>query len=195
MPFFNDRLKPFLNTLPVVLYEFLQHPDGSGEVKYVSPNSKAILGYPPEYFIEDKELKWEFIHPDDRTKFRDKSVATVYDEFFSISVRIILPSGEVRWVRFRSKPEIKRNTGDIVWAGCIVDITEIKEANEEIRLLQKIIPICSYCKGIRDDDGYWKSVEEYISSHTSSQFSHGICDNCMKKHLPKIYDKKRSRPV
>jgi len=190
MPLSNDSLKPFLNTLPVVLYEFLQHEDGSGEVLYVSPNSNSILGYPSEYFIEDKSLKWEFIHPDDLKKFRDKSVNTIYDDFFSISVRIILPSGEIRWVRFRSKPEIKRNSGDILWAGCIVDITDLKEANEEIKLLQGIIPICSYCKNIRDDEGYWKSVEEYISSRTSTEFTHGICDACMKKHFPKIYDKK-----
>lgn len=48
----------------------------------------------------------------------------------------------------------------------------------EINVLRGILPICSRCKKIRDDDGYWHSVEEYISEHSEVQFSHGLCKTC-----------------
>ncbi len=52
---------------------------------------------------------------------------------------------------------------------------------EEIRTLRGIIPICAWCKGIRDDDGYWHNVETYITSRTEAQFSHGICPECVEE--------------
>ncbi len=54
----------------------------------------------------------------------------------------------------------------------------IKRAQEEIKTLKGIIPICSSCKSIRDDKGYWKQVEEYIETRTDAEFSHGLCENC-----------------
>jgi len=58
---------------------------------------------------------------------------------------------------------------------------------EEIRVLRGILPICTYCKDIRDDQGYWHAVEEYFASHSDADFTHGICPDCMAKHFPKEY--------
>jgi len=60
------------------------------------------------------------------------------------------------------------------------------------------VPICSYCKEIRDDKGYWNQVEAYVSRYTEAQFSHSICPKCLKKHFPEIdleeeHDKLRRR--
>lgn len=55
---------------------------------------------------------------------------------------------------------------------------------EEVRVLRGILPICSYCKSIRDDQGYWHDVDRYIASHTEADFSHGICPDCMARHFP-----------
>lgn len=55
---------------------------------------------------------------------------------------------------------------------------ELKKALEEIKQLQGILPICSRCKKIRDDNGYWNQVETYIEKHTDALFSHGICKPC-----------------
>jgi hypothetical protein len=52
----------------------------------------------------------------------------------------------------------------------------------EVKTLKGIVPICSFCKKIRDDKGYWDQVEVYVSQHTEADFSHGICPECMKKH-------------
>lgn len=60
--------------------------------------------------------------------------------------------------------------------------TKLKIALEEIKKLKKIIPICAYCKKIRDDKGYWEEVEDYFKKHSNSEFTHGICPECVEKH-------------
>ncbi|MBT4522549.1 MAG: hypothetical protein HOC23_21340 [Halieaceae bacterium] len=60
-------------------------------------------------------------------------------------------------------------------------IEELELALNEIKALKGILPICSYCKNIRDDEGSWEQMEAYISSHSDTQFSHGICPDCLVK--------------
>jgi len=67
-------------------------------------------------------------------------------------------------------------------------VTELQKAIDEIKVLRGIIPICVHCKKIRDDAGYWESVEQYIQEHSEAGFSHGICPDCLKKHFPDIAD-------
>jgi PleD family two-component response regulator len=55
---------------------------------------------------------------------------------------------------------------------------ELTEAMEKIKSLQGIIPICSRCKKIRDDEGYWNMLEKYIEEHSLAEFSHSLCENC-----------------
>ncbi|MCP3926011.1 MAG: hypothetical protein GY714_25900 [Desulfobacterales bacterium] len=55
---------------------------------------------------------------------------------------------------------------------------------KRIETLRGIVPICSFCKQIRDDSGYWNRVEEYVAKHTEAKFSHGICPDCLEKHYP-----------
>jgi hypothetical protein len=58
---------------------------------------------------------------------------------------------------------------------------------KRIETLRGIVPICSYCKQIRDDKGYWNKVEEYVARHTEAKFSHSICPACMEEHFPREY--------
>lgn len=58
---------------------------------------------------------------------------------------------------------------------------ELKEAINEIQTLRGIIPICSYCHSIRDDEGAWSQLEAYLSEHSEAMFSHGICPKCLAK--------------
>ncbi len=62
-------------------------------------------------------------------------------------------------------------------------IADLKKALDEIKTLRGILPICAYCKRVRDDEGHWKQVEVYVSERTSANFSHGVCPECMKKQL------------
>ena len=65
--------------------------------------------------------------------------------------------------------------------------TALQEALDQVKLLRGLIPICASCKKIRDDKGYWQSVENYISAHSEAQFSHDICPDCMKKLYPAYF--------
>jgi len=67
-------------------------------------------------------------------------------------------------------------------------IGELQSALGEIKTLQGILPICSYCKKIRNDGGYWEQVEAYIAHHSEAEFSHSICPPCLKKHFPGEYE-------
>jgi len=70
---------------------------------------------------------------------------------------------------------------------------EIEAAMAEIKTLSGLLPICSNCKKIRDDQGYWEQVEVYIAKHSDADFSHGLCPDCMKKLYPDSYEKSRQR--
>ena len=83
-------------------------------------------------------------------------------------------------------PSLDGNTFYALFA--VVDVTELtrrledyKKAMEEIRTLSGLLPICSYCKNIRDDKGYWLKLEKYISERSNARFSHSICPDCMRK--------------
>jgi len=63
-------------------------------------------------------------------------------------------------------------------------IQELQEALSKVKLLSGMLPICSSCKKIRDDKGYWNQIEAYIRDRSEAEFTHGICPECMKKLYP-----------
>jgi len=63
-------------------------------------------------------------------------------------------------------------------------IIELKDALSKVNQLSGLLPICSHCKKIRDDNGYWNQIESYIHEHSEAQFSHSICQECVKKYYP-----------
>jgi PAS domain S-box-containing protein len=67
-------------------------------------------------------------------------------------------------------------------------IHELQEALANIKTLRGLLPICSYCKKIRDDKGYWNQIESYIRDHSGAEFTHGMCPECMKKLYPDLVD-------
>jgi hypothetical protein len=62
-------------------------------------------------------------------------------------------------------------------------VFQLEGALSQVKRLEGIIPICMYCKSIRDDEESWQQVELYISEHSDAEFSHGICPTCMEKHF------------
>jgi two-component system, response regulator PdtaR len=63
-------------------------------------------------------------------------------------------------------------------------IIELQEAMSKIKTLSGLIPICAWCKKIRDDQGYWQTVEQYVKEHSQAEFTHGMCPECQKKYMP-----------
>ncbi len=68
-------------------------------------------------------------------------------------------------------------------------VRELEEALSRVKTLQGLLPICSYCKKIRNDRNYWQQVEGYISDHTEAQFSHGICPECYAQFVQPELDR------
>jgi phosphoserine phosphatase RsbU/P len=62
-------------------------------------------------------------------------------------------------------------------------VTELEQTMAKVKQLRGLLPICSYCKKIRDDQNYWRQVEGFISEHSEAQFSHGICPECYAKFV------------
>ncbi len=60
-------------------------------------------------------------------------------------------------------------------------VSELEEALAQVKLLQGLLPICSYCKNIRDDNNYWQQIESYVAAHSEAQFSHSICPACYER--------------
>lgn len=106
------------------------------------------------------------------------------DELISMSLFLVIALAFFslrRWVAYRNANTVlvQRNH-------------ELQKALFQIKELKGIIPICSACKMIRDDEGFWHQVEAYIESHTHAEFTHGICPDCMAMLYPEyIADKKK----
>jgi DNA-binding response OmpR family regulator len=80
--------------------------------------------------------------------------------------------------------ELQRNLADRV--------RELEDALSRVKQLEGILPICSYCKKIRDDQNYWQHVESYITKHSEAKLSHGICPACYEKFVkPELEQLKR----
>jgi len=65
-------------------------------------------------------------------------------------------------------------------------IDELQVALAEVKLLKGFLPICCFCKKIRDDEGYWQQLEEYITKYSDTQFTHGVCPECLTIHYSQL---------
>ncbi|MEE8573806.1 MAG: response regulator [Thermodesulfobacteriota bacterium] len=65
---------------------------------------------------------------------------------------------------------------------------KLKKANEKIKTLSGMLPICMTCKKIRDDKGYWSQIEHFIQKRSEAEFTHGICPDCAKKWVEKSHE-------
>lgn len=114
--------------------------------------------------------------------------------------------GRLIWVRSIGEA-VRDDNGEIIrLQGAFQDITlrkqveaereklikELQDALVEVKTLREFLPICSYCKKVRDDQNYWSQIETYISQHTSTRFSHGICPQCYELEVgPKLEEMRR----
>ncbi len=65
-------------------------------------------------------------------------------------------------------------------------IAKLQKALAEVKTLSGLVPICGWCKKVRNDTGFWQSVEQYVGSRTDATFSHGICPECGEKFKAEI---------
>lgn len=174
----------------------LCHLDFSGYFKRLNPAWERTLGFTIEELMSRPFI--EFVHPDDRARTLAQNASVrAGSQALAFENRYMCKDGSFRWLRWNAAPDSPQK----VIYSVARDVTEQKNteaerdallrelqaALAEVKSLQKILPICSYCKNIRDDQSYWHSVENYFAKHTSSQFSHGICPSCMATEVDPEY--------
>ena len=66
-------------------------------------------------------------------------------------------------------------------------IGELEQALNEIKTLRGLLPVCAWCKKIRDDKGYWLHLESYLRAHTQAEVTHGMCPECLRERLDGLW--------
>lgn len=145
------------------------------------------FGHRPE--TGDVVEEWEHsVHPEDQERYMsDLGSAIAERSPISIVLRVIRADGSYRWVVDQAVPYLDPSGSFACYIGSTLDITEQVEAEHALRdqerakleQLRSFLPICARCKRIRDAESEWHEVETYVSTHMSTDFSHGLCPTCV----------------
>ncbi len=169
----------------------------SGYFQRLNPAWEKALGFSREE-LQAKPMI-EFVHPEDRERTIDQNRRVkTGGQALSFENRYLCKDGSYKWLLWNATPDLAH---EVIYS-VARDITDRKRREEErekllqelqtalaeVKELQKILPICSYCKSIRDDENYWQTVEAYISHHTNSRFSHSICPTCYETVVEPQFD-------
>ncbi|HET9983951.1 MAG TPA: PAS domain S-box protein [Longimicrobiales bacterium] len=161
--------------------------DFNGYFKRLSPSWERALGFTREELMSRPFI--EFVHPDDRERtLRQNREVRAGGQALGFENRYLCKDGSFRWFLWNATPE---PAGQVIYS-VARDVTARKQMEEErerlvrdlqaalseVKDLEEILPICSYCGKIRDDEDYWLTVESYFARHTSTRFSHGVCPSC-----------------
>lgn len=162
--------------------------DFNGHFHRLNPAWERTLGWTVEELKSRPFI--EFVHPDDRERtLAQNAHVRSGGQALAFENRYRCKDGTYRWFRWNAAadaPErIIYSVARDITAEKAADeererlLTELRAALAEVKVLREILPICSYCRKIRDDEHYWHTVEHYVEAHTNTQFSHGICPDCM----------------
>ena len=161
-----------------------------GYFRKLNPAWERVLGFTREEL--QSQPMFEFVHPEDRARSAEQNRRVRSGgQALSFENRYRCKDGSFRWLLWNANPD---HDNQVIY-GLARDITERKQAEEErerllrelqaalaeVKTLQRILPICAYCKRIRDDTNYWQTVEAYMVKYANSQFTHGICPQCYEK--------------
>jgi PAS domain S-box-containing protein len=162
----------------------------SGYFRRLNPAWERTLGFSREE-LQSKPL-FDFVHPEDRERTLDQNRRVrAGEQALGFQNRYLCRDGSYKWLLWNATADLDRQ---LIYS-VARDITASKQVEEErerllhqlqaalaeVKELRTILPICMYCKNIRDDANYWQTVEAYISQHTHTRFSHGICPACYEK--------------
>lgn len=163
-----------------------------GYFKRLNPAWERTLGFTLQELMARPFI--EFVHPDDRERtLRQNAEVRGGGQALAFENRYRCKDGSCRWFLWNAAPNAP---GQTIYS-VARDITARKQAEEEreqlvrelqaalaeVNSLRLILPVCSYCMKVRDDDNYWHSVESYLAQQTNTRFSHGICPTCMETRL------------
>lgn len=159
-----------------------------GYFKRLNPAWETTLGFTREELMSRPFI--EFVHPDDREPtLKQNAAVRGGGRAVAFENRYRCEDGSFRWLLWNAAPF---SAGGVIYSSArdVTDrkrveaererlVRQLQDSLAEIKSLRDILPICMYCKKIRDDEDYWHSVDGYIAEHTTTRFSHGICPDCM----------------
>ena len=178
--------------------------DVKGVIVNANPALASMFGYEVEDLIGMNDVK-KLTHPDDFIKENNFLGPLLRREItsYNLEKRYRHKDGKYYWYNVTVAKMLDPSGDDSFLLGFVEDISNRKQLEQEretlindlqsalaeIKELRGIFPICSNCKKIRDDEGYWQQVENYITDRTNAQFSHSICPECMRDLYPDIAEK------
>ncbi|GMW03538.1 MAG: hypothetical protein AMXMBFR84_46720 [Candidatus Hydrogenedentota bacterium] len=184
--------------------DFTYWMDPDSKMRYVSPACFDVTGYTAEEFYESPRLLDSIVHPDDRLTWHNHHDAVFANSHGnSVHIRIVRKDGETRWISHVCRSVRDAEGAFVGTRGSHRDVTaqkkadlerekliaELRAAMTKVRTLGGLLPICANCKKIRNDEGYWTQIEEYIREHSEAEFSHGLCPECMDHLYPEVKHK------
>jgi PAS domain S-box-containing protein len=137
----------------------------------------------------------EGVHPDDLSRcLKIYTESFAQRKVFEMEYRLRRADGAFRWLFDRGEPFNGPSGQFAGYIGSCIDVTDrvnaeaqLKAAQEaEVKTLRGLLPICAWCKKVREDSGYWGELEGYVSKHSAAVFTHGLCPDCQQKHFPDI---------
>lgn len=185
------RLRDLANAVPDGILTI----DQEGRIRDLNPAAEEIYGYEPSELLgcHFDVLVPERFREENRRAFRELVGDDRLDSFDARPMRSLRKSGE----EFEAEVSVAEHvTEGVAFVTTVVRdvserrrleqeredlIEELRTALEEVRTLRGILPICSSCKSIRDDAGYWHRVESYIGSYSEAEFTHSICPDCAER--------------
>lgn len=133
------------------------------------------------FFIVRGVLVW--LHPSQSLALGHPLVTTWSLLFFPLAM-VALVFSMVSLAAARFAHEAERNQTELAQAN-----RQLQDALDSVRTLRGLLPICSNCKKIRDDQGHWQVMESYIQGRTEASFTHGMCPDCLRQIYPSLADK------
>jgi PAS domain S-box-containing protein len=174
----------------------------SGHFLRLNPAWEKTLGFSREE-LQSRPM-FEFVHPEDRERTLAQNLRVrAGGQALAFENRYLCRDGSYKWLLWNATANVGRQLIYSV-ARDITDRKRVEEERErlvrelqtalaEVKQLQDILPICMYCKHIRDDENYWQTVEEYISRKTDTRFSHGVCPTCYEEVMQKRAAAKKNK--
>jgi PAS domain S-box-containing protein len=169
----QQRYERMANTMPVMLYDSFIASDQTSRFLYVAPGPcREILELDPDALLRDMSLVWDIVHPDDLARFyQEDVVANQAGKEFLSEVRIITPSGHLKWLLVNSKPNLSKPGGPVIWSGYLQDITARKQAEERLRESRSLLHTILENVPIRV---FWKDIDlNYLGCNTAFALSAG----------------------
>ncbi len=191
----HRRYRDLFDRVPVGLYR--TKPDGT--VLDANPALAHMLGYPDVDSL--LRVNAASVHASPEQRERQNALAEQAGIVRDVELQLRRADGDVIWA-LDTVRAVRDEEGNVqYYEGSLADVTERKRAEEErerliaelqqalseVKTLSGLLPICAACKKIRDDQGYWRQVEEYVSAHTPAQFTHSLCPDCMKRLYPEFF--------